>query len=188
MTYSFTEKKRIRKNFSKRPTVLETPYLLEMQLESYNDFLQQHTASDKREDKGLQEAFKSIFPIKSHNEMVELQFVGYDLGKPEFDVRECQLRGVTYASPLRARMRLAIYDKNSTKKKLKQVIESESVYMGEMPLMTDNGTFVINGTERVVVSQLHRSPGVFFGDDNGQGHSSGKLLFNARIILIVVLG
>ncbi|SUO94686.1 DNA-directed RNA polymerase subunit beta [Suttonella ornithocola] len=182
MTYSFTEKKRIRKNFSKRPTVLETPYLLEMQLESYNDFLQQHTASDKREDKGLQEAFKSIFPIKSHNEMVELQFVGYDLGKPEFDVRECQLRGVTYASPLRARMRLAIYDKNSTKKKLKQVIESESVYMGEMPLMTDNGTFVINGTERVVVSQLHRSPGVFFGDDNGQGHSSGKLLFNARII------
>lgn len=182
MTYSFTEKKRIRKNFSKRPAVLETPYLLSMQLDSYNDFLQQHVASDRRENKGLQEAFNSIFPIKSHNEMVELMFIGYDLGKPEFDVRECQLRGVTYASPLRARLRLAIYDKNSTKKKLKQVIESESVYMGEMPLMTDNGTFVINGTERVVVSQLHRSPGVFFGDDNGQGHSSGKLLFNARII------
>lgn len=182
MTYSFTEKKRIRKNFSKRPTVLETPYLLSMQLDSYHDFLQPNAAFDQREEKGLEEAFRSIFPIKSHNEMVELQFIGYDLGKPEFDVRECQLRGVTYASPLRARMRLVIYDRNSTKKKLKQVIESESVYMGEMPLMTDNGTFVINGTERVVVSQLHRSPGVFFGDDNGQGHSSGKLLFNARII------
>ena len=116
MNYSFTEKKRIRKNFSKRPAVLETPYLLSMQLDSYNDFLQQHVASDRRENKGLQEAFNSIFPIKSHNEMVELMFIGYDLGKPEFDVRECQLRGVTYASPLRARLRLAIYDKNSTKK------------------------------------------------------------------------
>lgn len=182
MTYSFTEKKRIRKNFSKLPAVLETPYLLSMQLDSYNDFLQRFIPADARESKGLQAAFESIFPIKSHNEMVELQYVSYELGKPEFEVRECQLRGVTYASPLRVRLRLAIYDKNSTKKKIKQVIESESVYMGEMPLMTDNGTFVINGTERVIVSQLHRSPGVFFGDDKGQGHSSGKLLFNARII------
>lgn len=181
-TYSFTEKKRIRKNFSKRPTVLETPYLLSMQIDSYNDFLQQHVPMQLRAKKGLQEAFESIFPIKSHNEMVELQFVGYEFGKPEFDVRECQLRGVTYAAPLRVRMRLAIYDKNSTKKKLKQVVESESVYMGDIPLMTDNGTFVINGTERVIVSQLHRSPGVFFGDDDGQGHSSGKKLYNARII------
>ena len=182
MSYSFTEKKRIRKTFSKRPSVLETPYLLAMQLDSYSHFLQRHVASESREKRGLQEAFQSIFPIKSHNGMVELQFVGYDLGKPEFDVRDCRLRGLTYCAPLRARMRLVIYDKNSSKKKLKQVIESDSVYMGEMPLMTDNGTFVINGTERVIVSQLHRSPGVFFGDDDGQGHSSGKLLFNARII------
>ncbi|MDO5089943.1 MAG: DNA-directed RNA polymerase subunit beta [Cardiobacteriaceae bacterium] len=182
MTYTFTEKKRIRKNFSKRPTVLETPYLLSMQLDSYREFLQQDKKFDQREPVGLQSAFASIFPIVSHNGMVELQFVGYDLGKPEFEVRECQLRGVTYSAPLRARMRLAIYDKNSTKRKLKQVIESESVFMGEMPLMTDNGTFVINGTERVVVSQLHRSPGVFFDHDRGQGHSSGKLLFSARII------
>ena len=182
MSYSFTEKKRIRKTFSKRPSVLETPYLLAMQLDSYNHFLQQHAPSELREKKGLQEAFQSIFPIKSHNEMVELRFAGYDLGKPEFDVRECQLRGLTYCVPLRARMRLVIYDKNSSRKKIKQVIESDCVYMGEMPLMTDNGTFVINGTERVIVSQLHRSPGVFFGDDDGQGHSSGKLLFNARVI------
>ena len=182
MTYTFTEKKRIRKNFSKRPTVLETPYLLSMQLDSYREFLQQDLKFDQREPVGLQSAFASIFPIISHNSMVELQFVGYDLGKPEFEVRECQLRGVTYSAPLRARMRLAIYDKNSTKRKLKQVIESESVFMGEMPLMTDNGTFVINGTERVVVSQLHRSPGVFFDHDKGQGHSSGKLLFSARVI------
>lgn len=182
MTYSFTEKKRIRKSFSRRPAVLETPYLLAIQVDSYNNFLQPNSTAEARENSGLQEAFTSIFPIKSHNDMVELQFVGYDLGKPEFDVRECQLRGVTYAAPLRVKMRLAIYDKNSTKKKLKQVVESDSVYMGEMPLMTENGTFVINGTERVIVSQLHRSPGVFFGDDDGTGHSSGKLLFNARII------
>ena len=182
MAYTFTEKKRIRKNFSKRPSVLETPYLLSMQLDSYREFLQQDLKFDQRQAVGLQSAFASIFPIVSHNGMVELQFVGYDLGKPEFEVRECQLRGVTYSAPLRARMRLAIYDKNSTKRKLKQVIESESVFMGEMPLMTDNGTFVINGTERVVVSQLHRSPGVFFDHDRGQGHSSGKLLFSARII------
>ena len=163
MTYTFTEKKRIRKNFSKHPTVLDTPYLLSMQLDSYRDFLQKGIPSDKRADIGLHEAFSSIFPIESHNGLVELQYVGYELGRPEFDVRECQLRGVTYASPLRVRMRLAIYDKgNHDKRKLKQIIESEPVFMGEMPLMTDNGTFVINGTERVIVSQLHRSPGVFF--------------------------
>lgn len=182
MAYLFTEKKRIRKNFGKRTAVLDTPYLLEMQLDSYRAFLQQDIPIDQREDIGLQAAFSSVFPIQSHNGLAELQFVGYDLGKPDFDVRECQLRGVTYAVPLKARMRLAIYDKNSSKRKLKQVIEAESVYMGEMPLMTDNGTFVINGTERVVVSQLHRSPGVFFDHDKGAGHSSGKLLFSARII------
>ncbi len=183
MTYTFTEKKRIRKNFSKHPTVLDTPYLLAMQLDSYHDFLQKNIPANKREDVGLHEAFSSIFPIVSHNGLIELQYVGYDLGKPEFDVRECQLRGVTYSSPLRVRMRVAIYDKpDPDKRKLRQVIESEPVFMGEMPLMTDNGTFVINGTERVIVSQLHRSPGVFFDHDKGVGHSSGKLLFSARII------
>ena len=183
MTYTFTEKKRIRKNFSKHPTVLDTPYLLAMQLDSYHDFLQKNILANKREDVGLHEAFSSIFPIVSHNGLIELQYVGYDLGKPEFDVRECQLRGVTYSSPLRVRMRVAIYDKpDPDKRKLRQVIESEPVFMGEMPLMTDNGTFVINGTERVIVSQLHRSPGVFFDHDKGVGHSSGKLLFSARVI------
>ena len=133
MTYTFTEKKRIRKNFSKHPTVLDTPYLLSMQLDSYRDFLQKGIPSDKRADIGLHEAFSSIFPIESHNGLVELQYVGYELGRPEFDVRECQLRGVTYASPLRVRMRLAIYDKgNHDKRKLKQIIESEPVFMGEM--------------------------------------------------------
>ena len=182
MSYTFTGKKRIRKNFSKLPAILDTPYLLSMQINSYNDFLQQNVSSTKRLNIGLQEAFNSVFPIISNNGMVELQFIGYELGKPEFDVRECQLRGVTYSAPLRAKMRLAIYDKNSTKKKLKQTVDSEAVFMGELPLMTDNGTFVINGTERVIVSQLHRSPGVFFDHDKGAGHSSGKLLYSARII------
>lgn len=154
-----------------------------MQLDSYHQFLQQNIAPDKRAMVGLQEAFSSIFPIVSHNGMVELQYISYDLGKPEFDVRECQLRGVTYSAPLRVRMRVAVYDKvNQDKRKLKQIIESEPVFMGEMPLMTNNGTFVINGTERVIVSQLHRSPGVFFDHDKGAGHNSGKLLFSARII------
>ena len=131
MSYTFTGKKRIRKNFSKLPAILDTPYLLSMQINSYNDFLQQNISSTTRLNIGLQEAFNSVFPIISNNGMVELQFIGYELGKPEFDVRECQLRGVTYSAPLRAKMRLAIYDKNSTKKKLKQTVDSEAVFMGE---------------------------------------------------------
>lgn len=182
MPYTFTGKKRIRKNFSKLPIVLDIPYLLFMQINSYSDFLQQDKQFDKRSNIGLQEAFNSVFPIISNNGLVELQFLGYELGKPEFDVRECQLRGVTYASPLRVKMRLAVYDKNSSKKKLKYTLDSDAVYMGELPLMTENGTFVINGTERVIVSQLHRSPGVFFDHDKGASHNSGKLLYSARII------
>ncbi|MDO4871283.1 MAG: DNA-directed RNA polymerase subunit beta [Candidatus Saccharibacteria bacterium] len=182
MPYTFTGKKRIRKNFSKLSTVLDIPYLLFMQINSYSDFLQQDKNYNNRLNIGLQEAFTSVFPILSNNGLVELQFIGYELGKPEFDVRECQLRGVTYASPLRVKMRLAVYDKNSSKKKLKYTLDSDSVYMGEIPLMTDNGTFVINGTERVIVSQLHRSPGVFFDHDKGASHNSGKLLYSARII------
>lgn len=177
--YLLTEKKRIRKSFGKRSDVLNTPYLLSLQLDSYNDFLQRFTDPAKRKNQGLQAAFNSVFPIISNNELVELQFISYELGKPEFDVRECQLRGETYELPLFVKLRLAIYDKNTSKRKLKQVVESEQVYMGKLPLMTDNGTFVINGTERVIVSQLHRSPGVIFSYEKDD---AGQLLFTARII------
>ena len=181
MNYSFTEKKRIRKSFAKRVGALPVPFLLSTQLESYSDFLQAQMPPDQRVDNGLQAAFKSIFPIESHNKYARLEFVSYNLGMPPFDVRECQQRGLTYASPLRARVRLTILDKEASKPTVKEVKEQE-VYMGEIPLMTHTGSFVINGTERVVVSQLHRSPGVFFEHDRGKTHSSGKLLFSARII------
>ncbi|WP_434777053.1 DNA-directed RNA polymerase subunit beta [Neisseria sp. Ec49-e6-T10] len=181
MSYSFTEKKRIRKSFAKRANVLDVPFLLATQLDSYSDFLQLNASYDKREDKGLQAAFSSIFPIVSHNGYARLEFVHYVLGEPVFDIQECQLRGITYAAPLRARIKLVILDKESSKPVVKEIRENE-VYMGEIPLMTPSGSFVINGTERVIVSQLHRSPGVFFEHDKGKGHSSGKLLFSARII------
>ena len=184
MSYTFTEKKRIRKSFAKRETVLDVPYLLTTQLESYEKFLQQGRAYDQRlNDEGLQAAFTSIFPILSNNGYAELDFVHYVLGEPLFDIPECQLRGITYAAPLRARIRLKIYDKETPveSKTIKEVRENE-VYMGEIPLMTPSGSFVINGTERVIVSQLHRSPGVFFEHDRGKTHASGKLLFSARII------
>ncbi len=181
MAYNFTEKKRIRKSFAKRPPVLEVPYLLETQLESYRRFLQADTAPDRRLNEGLQAAFTSIFPIVSHNGFARLEFVHFQLGHPVFDVKECQQRGLTYAAPLRARVRLVIMDREAAKPTTKEVRENEA-YMGELPLMTDTGSFVINGTERVIVSQLHRSPGVFFEHDRGKTHSSGKLLFSARII------
>ena len=183
MAYSFTEKKRIRKDFGERHSILEVPYLLATQIESYRDFLQGDKDSDTRAEKGLHAAFKSVFPIVSYSGNAALDYVSYRLGEPAFDVKECQLRGLTYAAPLRALVRLIIYDKDSpaSAKKIKDIKEQE-VYMGELPLMTDNGTFVINGTERVIVSQLHRSPGVFFDHDKGKTHSSGKLLFSARVI------
>ena len=183
MSYSLTEKKRIRKSFAKRKNVLEVPFLLKTQLDSYTKFLQKEVAFDKRQDEGLQAAFNSIFPIVSHNGYAELDFVHYVLSDPLFDIPECQLRGITYASPLRARIRLKIYDKEAPagSKTIKEIRENE-VYMGEIPLMTPSGSFVINGTERVIVSQLHRSPGVFFEHDRGKNHASGKLLFTARII------
>ncbi len=181
MSYSFTEKKRIRKSFAKRVGALPVPFLLSTQLESYSDFLQAWIAPDQRKTEGLQAAFNSIFPIESHNKFARLDFVSYTLGTPPFDVRECQQRGLTYASPLRARVRLTIFDKEASKPTVKEVKEQE-VYMGEIPLMTHTGSFVINGTERVIVSQLHRSPGVFFEHDRGKTHSSGKLLFSARVI------
>ena len=183
MAYSFTEKKRIRKNFGKLPGILDVPYLLSIQLASYQKFLQQEVSADERTDMGLHSAFNSVFPIVSYSGSAALEYVSYRLGEPVFDVKECQLRGLTYAAPLRVLVRLVIYDKESSgsKKKVKDIREQE-VYLGEMPLMTDHGTFVINGTERVIVSQLHRSPGVFFDHDKGKTHSSGKLLFSARVI------
>jgi len=181
MAYSFTEKKRIRKDFGKRRSVLDVPYLLAIQLDSYRKFLQQDVPADKRADQGLQAAFNSIFPIVSYSGNAALEYVSYRLGTPMFDVKECQLRGTTYAAPLRVKLRLVIYDKESKYQSVKDIKEQE-VYLGEIPLMTDNGTFIINGTERVIVSQLHRSPGVFFEHDKGKTHSSGKLLFSARVI------
>src|SRR5450432_4299550 len=162
--YSFTEKKRIRKSFAKRASVLPVPFLLETQLASYRAFLQAGTALELRKNEGLQAAFTSIFPISSHSGNARLEFVGFSLLPPAFDVTECQQRGLTYCSALRAKVRLIIMDKEAPKETVKEVKEQE-VYMGEIPLMTDNGSFVINGTERVIVSQLHRSPGVFFKGD-----------------------
>ena len=180
MAYSFTEKKRIRKDFGKLPTVMEVPYLLAIQLDSYRKFLQQGLPADQRLEAGLEAAFRSVFPIASYSGNAALEYAGYELGKPVFDVKECIMRGATYAAPLRVRIRLMIYDRESSGA-IKDIREQQ-VYMGEIPLMTDNGTFVINGTERVIVSQLHRSPGVFFDHDKGKTHSSGKLLYSARII------
>jgi DNA-directed RNA polymerase subunit beta len=183
MTYSFTEKKRIRNNFGKGSEVLEVPYLLATQIDSYASFLQSGIAPEKRRNQGLHAAFSSVFPVISHSGYAVLEYVRYRLGEPAFDVRECQQRGATFSAPLRVLVRLVIYDKDApASTKVVKDIREQEVYMGELPLMTDNGTFVINGTERVIVSQLHRSPGVFFDHDKGKTHSSGKLLFNARVI------
>ncbi|MDO9612479.1 MAG: DNA-directed RNA polymerase subunit beta [Serpentinimonas sp.] len=183
-TYSFTERKRIRKSFGSRENVLEIPYLLQMQKDAYTAFLQVDRHPRKRAPEGLQAAFESAFPIVSHNGYVEMKFVEYNLAKPAFDVRECQTRGLTFASAVRARVQLIIYDRESSTSQSKVVkeVKEQEVYMGEVPLMTDKGSFIVNGTERVIVSQLHRSPGVFFEHDKGKTHSSGKLLFSARII------
>ena len=181
MPYSYTEKKRIRKDFGKLPPVMDVPYLLAIQIDSYRKFLQAGKDAGQRNDVGLEAAFESVFPIVSFSGNASLEYVSYKLGEPVFDVKECQLRGITYAAPLRVKVRLVIYDRDSKTKAIKDIKEQE-VYMGEMPLMTDNGTFVVNGTERVIVSQLHRSPGVFFDHDKGKTHSSGKLLYNARVI------
>ncbi|MGY6278208.1 DNA-directed RNA polymerase subunit beta [Methylomonas sp. MgM2] len=183
MAYSFTEKKRIRNNFGKGSEVLNVPYLLATQIDSYANFLQSGVQPEKRRSQGLHAAFSSVFPVVSHSGYAVLEYVNYRLGEPTFDVRECQQRGATFAAPLRVLVRLVIYDKDApANTKVVKDIREQEVYMGELPLMTENGTFVINGTERVIVSQLHRSPGVFFDHDKGKTHSSGKLLFNARVI------
>ena len=177
MVYSYSEKKRIRKDFGKSVQVMDYPFLLSIQLESFRKFID----IDPTGETGLEAAFHSIFPIKAYSGSSELQYVSYRLGEPLFDVKECQIRGVTYSAPLRVKLRLVVYDKEAAAGTVKDIKEQE-VYMGEIPLMTDNGTFVINGTERVIVSQLHRSPGVFFDHDKGKTHSSGKVLYNARVI------
>ncbi|NKF52017.1 DNA-directed RNA polymerase subunit beta [Shewanella sp. WXL01] len=177
MVYSYSEKKRIRKDFGKRPKVLDIPYLLSIQLDSFKKF----TDQDPTGERGLEAAFRSVFPIKSFSGYSELQYVSYKLGEPVFDVKECQIRGVTYSAPLRVKLRMVLFDREAAAGTVKDIKEQE-VYMGDIPLMTENGTFVINGTERVIVSQLHRSPGVFFDHDRGKTHSSGKVLYNARII------
>ena len=189
MAYTFTEKKRIRKDFGKRPSILDVPYLLAIQLDSYRDFLQEGVAADDRVERGLHAAFKSVFPIESYSGDAALEYVKYRLEKPTFDVGECQLRGKTYAASLRVTLRLVLYEKDvgssRTSKDIGRVVKDvkeQEVYMGEIPLMTNTGTFIINGTERVIVAQLHRSPGVFFEHDRGKTHSSGKLLFSARVI------
>src|SRR5262252_3313784 len=177
MAYSFTEQKRIRKNFGKQGSILETPYLLAIQLDSYKTFLQADKAEDRRVDIGLHAAFKTVFPITSYSGNATFEYVSYRLGAPVFDVKECQLRGLTYAAPLRVKVRLVVLDKEASgvKKPVKDVREQE-VYLGELPLMTENGTFVINGTERVIVSQLHRSPGVFFEKAQNNTYFLAKLI------------
>jgi len=183
MTYSFTEKKRIRKSFGKLSAVLDVPSLLAIQTDSYHEFLQEGLTPAKRKDRGLHSALKSVFPIVSYSGNAALEYVSYRLGVPAFDERECRLRGMTYGVPLRVLVRLVIYDKESpASNKVVKYIKEQDVYMGELPIMTQTGTFIINGTERVIVSQLHRSPGVFFDHDRGKTHSSGKLLYSARII------
>jgi len=183
MKYSFTERKRIRKDFGKRGSILDVPFLLQTQIRSYQEFLQLEVPEEKRRERGLHGALQSVFPIVSFSRNAALEYVSYTLGDPPFDVRECKLRGMTYGAPLRVRVRLVIYDKESSaKQKPVKYVKEQEVYMGDLPLMTETGTFIINGTERVIVSQLHRSPGVFFDHDKGKTHSSGKLLYSARVI------
>ncbi len=183
MKYSFTEKKRIRKDFGKRQSVLDVPFLLQTQIRSYDEFLQLDVPMEDRRERGLHGALQSVFPIVSFSRNAALEYVSYTLGEPAFDVRECKLRGMTFGAPLRVKVRLVIYDKESSaKQKPVKYVKEQEVYMGDLPLMTDTGTFIINGTERVIVSQLHRSPGVFCDHDKGKTHSSGKLLYSARVI------
>jgi DNA-directed RNA polymerase subunit beta len=183
MGLSYTEKKRIRKDFSKRPQILEVPNLLAIQLDSYQDFLQPNKSVEDRDDKGIHGAFRSVFPIVSYNGFVELEYVDYRIEEPVFDVRECQVRGLTFGASLRVKLRLVIYDKEAPAgSRIVKDIKEQEVYLGELPLMTDKGTYIINGTERAIVSQLHRSPGVFFDHDKGKSNASGKILHNARII------
>ena len=181
MAKSFTERKRIRKDFGRIRAVAPMPNLIEVQKSSYDAFLQIHTQVEDRDDSGLQEVFKSVFPISDFSERGTLEFVSYELEQPKYDVEECQQRDITFAAPLKVTLRLVVFDVDEeTGARSVRDIKEQDVYMGDMPLMTNMGTFVVNGTERVIVSQMHRSPGVFFDHDKGKSHSSGKFLFAAR--------
>ncbi|MEA1938753.1 MAG: DNA-directed RNA polymerase subunit beta, partial [Pseudomonadota bacterium] len=183
MAKSFTGRKRIRKTFGRIQEVTQMPNLIEVQRSSYDKFLQMDVPTEKREMVGLQEVFHTVFPVKDFSERAELDFVRYEMEPPKYDVDECQQRGMTYAAPLKVTLRLSVFDiDEDTALKSIRDIKEQDVYMVDMPLMTDNGTFIINGTERVIVSQMHRSPGVFFDHDKGKTHSSGKYLFSARVI------
>src|SRR5690242_21406597 len=183
MAISFTGKKRIRKTFGRVAEVAPMPNLIEVQKSSYDHFLQMGVTAEQRANVGLQEVFKSVFPIRDFSERAQLEFVRYELEAPKYEVDECQQRGITFAAPLKVTLRLVVWDVDEdTGSRSIRDIKEQPVYMGDMPLMTDNGTFVINGTERVIVSQMHRSPGVFFDHDKGKTHSSGKYLFAARVI------
>ena len=183
MALSFTEKKRIRKSFGKIPEAIDMPNLIEVQRSSYEHFLQMHTPQAERTDDGLGGVFKSVFPIIDFNERASLEYVSYEFEPPKFDTEECMQRDLTYAAPLKVRLQLVVFDidEDTGAKSVKEVKEQE-VYLGDIPLMTNKGTFIVNGTERVIVSQMHRSPGVFFDHDKVKTHTSGKLLFAARII------
>src|SRR5215467_60525 len=176
-----TSNLRVRRSFGKIKKIIDIPNLIEIQKRSYDEFLQHGVTSDERQEVGLQAVFKSVFPIKDFNETASLEFVSYELGEPKYDVEECHQRGMTYAAPIKVKIQLVIWDVEQGRRSIKNVKEQE-VYFGEIPLMTPNGTFMVNGTERVIVSQLHRSPGVFFDHDKGKTHASGKLLYSARII------
>src|SRR3979411_1902378 len=183
MAISFHGQKRVRKNFGRIPEVAPMPNLIEVQRSSYDHFLQMGVTPEQRADVGLQEVFKSVFPIRDFSERAQLEFVRYELETPKYDTDECQQRGITYAAPLKVTLRLVVWDVDEdTGSRSIRDIKEQDVYMGDMPLMTRNGTFIINGTERVIVSQMHRSPGVFFDHDKGKTHSSGKYLFAARVI------
>src|SRR5688572_15080759 len=183
MAQSFTGRKRIRKSFGRIPEAVQMPNLIEVQRSSYEQFLQRETRQADRKEEGIEAVFKSVFPIKDFNERALLEYVSYEFEEPKFDVEECQQRDMTYAAPLKVKLRLIVFetDEETGAKSVKDIKEQD-VYLGDIPLMTDKGTFIINGTERVIVSQMHRSPGVFFDHDKGKTHASGKLLFAARVI------
>src|ERR1700760_506865 len=183
ITRSFTGRKRIRHNFGRIPEVAPMPNLIDVQRASYEAFLQMNVQPDSRLHAGLQDVFKSVFPIDDFAGRGRLEFVYYELEEPKYDVEECIQRGITFAAPLKVTLRLVVWDVDEdTGARSIRDIKEQDVYMGDMPLMTKNGTFIINGTERVIVSQMHRSPGVFFDHDKGKTHSSGKYLFAARVI------
>ena len=183
MAYSIANNPLLRKNFAKIKKIIDIPNLIDIQKNSYKRFLQLDLPADVRKNSGLEAVFRSVFPIKDFSEVSSLEYVSYSLGIPKYDVEECHQRGMTFAAPMKVKVRLVVWDvnKESDLRSIKDIKEQE-VYFGEIPLMTENGTFIINGTERVIVSQLHRSPGVFYDHDKGKTHSSGKVLYSARVI------